>query len=84
MIRDMLRRRAAGLAGELGKADLMHAMTACRIKANRTHMFQAFDQSQHRDRLRRFRHLAQPGKPTLIGVLPAARQRIQLPPLVSG
>jgi hypothetical protein len=41
------------------------------VAADRTHMFQAFDQSQHRDRLRRFRHLAQPGKPTLIGVLPA-------------
>jgi len=47
------------------------AVAARRIKADRTHMFQAFDQSQHRDRLRRFRHLAQPGKPTLIGVLPA-------------
>ena len=82
MIRDMLRRGAAGLASELGKAGLMHAMSARWIKANRADMFQALDQSQHRDRLRRFRHLAQPGKPALIGFLPSARQRIQLPPLV--
>jgi hypothetical protein len=47
------------------------AVAARRINADRTHMSQAFDQSQHRDRLRSFRHLAQPGKPTLIDVLPA-------------
>jgi hypothetical protein len=54
------------------------AVAARRIKADRTHMFQAFDSSQHRDRLRRFRHLAQqansdrcsPGRTTRRSELP--------------
>ena len=44
---------------------------------------QALNQSQHRDPLRRFRHLAQPGEPGLVGFLPPVRQCIKPLPLVS-
>ena len=47
-------------------------------------MIQALDQSQHRDRLRRFRHLAQPGEPGLVGFLSPVRQCIKPLPLVMG
>ena len=56
--RDMLHRGAARFADELGKAGLMHSMPARRIKAGCVDMGQALDQTEHRDRLRRFRHLA--------------------------
>src|SRR6266403_5362698 len=52
--RDMLHRGAARFAGELGKAGLMHTMPARRIKAGGADMVQALDQTEHRDRLRRF------------------------------
>ena len=68
--RDMLRRGATGLAGKLSEACLMHTMSARGIETDRAHMIQALNQSQHRDRLRRFRHLAQPGEPGLVGFLP--------------
>ncbi len=55
---DMLHRGAARFAGELGKAWLMHSMPARRIKASSADMVQSLDQTEHRDRLRRFRHLA--------------------------
>ena len=80
---DMLRRSAAGLAGKLGEAGLMHTMSARRIETDRANMIQALNQPQHRDRLRRFRHLAQPGEPGLVGFLSADRQCIKLLPLVS-
>ena len=54
----MLHRGAARLADELGKAGLMHSMPPRRIKAGCADMVQALDQTEHRDRLRRFRHLA--------------------------
>jgi hypothetical protein len=76
------RRGAAGLTSKLGKASLMLTMSARRIETNRADMVQAFDQPEHRDRLRRFRHLAQPGQPALAGFGPALRQRIKPPPLV--
>ena len=79
---DMLHRGAAGFAGELGKACLMHAMPARRIEADRADMVQTLDQAEHRDRLRRFRHLAQPGEPALAGFRPVLRQRIQPTTLV--
>jgi hypothetical protein len=55
---DMLHRGAARFAGELGKTWLMHSMPARRIKAGCADIVQSFDQTEHRDRLRRFRHLA--------------------------
>ena len=75
--RDMLHRGAARFAGEPGKASLMHTMPACRIEAGGADMVQSLDQTEHRHRLRRFRHLAQPGEPALAGFRPALRQRIQ-------
>jgi hypothetical protein len=75
--RDMLHRGAARFADELGKAGLMHSMPARRIKAGCADMVQALDQTEHRDRLRRFRHLAQPGEPALVGFRSTLRQRIQ-------
>ena len=81
---DMLHRGAARFAGELGKAGLMHSMPARRIEADCADMVQALDQTEHRDRLRRFRHLAQPGEPALVGFRPALRQRIQPTPLLGG
>jgi hypothetical protein len=63
--RDMLRRGAAGLARELGKAGLMHTMPAGWIDADCTNMFYTLDQAEHRNRLGRFRHLAQPYEPAL-------------------
>ena len=51
----MLRGRAAGLARELGKASLMHMMRTRRVEADRAHVGEAFDQSEHRRRLGRFR-----------------------------
>ena len=82
--RDMLRRGAAGFTGELSKAGLMHTMPAHRIEADRADMLQTLDQTEHRNRLRRFRHLAQPGEPALVGFRAALRQRIQPMPLLGG
>jgi hypothetical protein len=78
----MLHRGAARFADELGKAGLMHSMPARRIKAGCADMIQALDQTEHRDRLRRFRHLAQPGEPALVGFRPTLRQHIQPTTLV--
>jgi hypothetical protein len=64
--RDMLHRGAACFAGELGKARLMHTMPTRRIKAGGADMVQSLDQTEHRHRLRRFRHLVQPGEPALV------------------
>ena len=80
--RDMLHRGAARFADELGKAGLMHSMPARRIKAGCADMVQALDQTEHRDRLRRFRHLAQPSEPALVGFPPTLRQHIQPTTLV--
>jgi hypothetical protein len=79
---DMLHRGAARFAGELGKAGLMHSMPVRRIKAGCADMIQALDQTEHRARLRRFRHLAQPGEPALVGFRPTLRQHIQPTTLV--
>ena len=40
---DMLYRGTSGLAGELGKAALMHAMSAGWINADRANMVQTLD-----------------------------------------
>ena len=84
IVGDMLGRRPSGLTGELRKAGLMHAMPARGIDADRPDMVQALDQAEHRGRLCRLRHLAQPGEPALPGFRPALRQRIQPPPLLGG
>jgi hypothetical protein len=62
----------------------MHTMPTRRIKAGCADMVQSLDQTEHRDRLRRFRHLAQPGEPALVGFRPAQRQRIQPMTLLGG
>jgi len=80
--RDMLHRAAARFADELGKAGLMNSMPARSIKAGGADMVQALDQTEHRDRLCRLRHLAQPGEPALVSFRPALRQRIQATTLV--
>ena len=62
----------------------MHSMPARRIKAGCADMVQSLDQTEHRARLRRFRHLTQPGEPALVGFRPALRQRIQPTTLLGG
>jgi hypothetical protein len=78
---DMLCRGTAGLAGELGKAGLMHAMPAGRIDAKCANMIETLDQTEHRSGLCRFRRLAQPDKPALTQFRASLCQGIQLPPL---
>jgi len=78
---DMLRRGAAGLAGKLGEARLVHAMSVGGIDADRAEMGYPLDQAEHRGGLCRFRHLTQPDEPTLTTFWPALCQRIKLPPL---
>jgi hypothetical protein len=80
---DMLYRGTAGLAGELGEAALMHAMSAGGIDADRANMVQTSDQAQHRGRLCRFRYLAQPDEPALTAFRAALRQSIKPAPLLS-
>ena len=79
---DMLYRSTAGLAGELGKAALMHAMSAGGIDADRANMVQTLDQAQHRGRLCRFWYLAQPDEPALTAFRAALRQSIESAPLL--
>jgi hypothetical protein len=79
---DMLRRGTAGLADELGKAGLMHAMPTGWIDADCANMFHTLDQAEHRGRLCRFRHLAQPYEPALTRFRAALRQSIEPAPLL--
>jgi len=79
---NMLNRGAAALAGELGKASLMHAMSAGGIDADCANMVQTLDQAQHRSRLCRFRYLAQPNEPALTAFRAALRQSIEPSPLL--
>jgi hypothetical protein len=60
----------------------MHAMPAVRLDADYPDMIQALDQAEHRGRLCRLRHLAQPDEPALPGFHPALRQRIQMTALL--
>ena len=79
----MIRIRPPGLTGELREASLMHAMPAGGVDADRPDMVQALDEAEHRGRLWRLGHLAQPDKPALPGCRPALCQRIQLVPLLA-
>src|SRR5512135_84883 len=65
---DMLRRGTICLAAELCEASLMNAVATRRIESDRPNVVQALDQTEHRNRLCRFWHLAQPGKPALAGL----------------
>jgi hypothetical protein len=78
----LLYRGTSGLAGELGKAALVHAMSAGWIDAARANMVQTLDQPQHCGRLCCFRYLAQPDKPALPRFRAAFRQSIERPPLL--
>jgi hypothetical protein len=80
---NVLRCGTARLAGKPNKASLMNAVAACSIEVDRVDMLQALNQAEHHDRLRRLRHLAQPGEPALTGLRPALRQRIESLPLLS-
>ncbi len=80
----ILYRGAAGFTDKLSEPRLMNPVSARRVKTGQLDCLQALDQSEHRHGLRRFRHLAQPGKPALAGVPPAMRQAIQLEPLIGG
>jgi hypothetical protein len=82
--RDMLHRGPARFAGELGKAGLMNTMPTRRIKASGPDMVQSLDQTEHRGRLHRLRHLARPGEPALVGFRSALRQHIQPTALLGG
>ena len=47
-------------------------------------MLQTLDQTEHRNRLRRFRHLAQPGEPTQTASLPMFGQGTEALALFGG
>ena len=55
----------------------MHVMSASWIDADRANMVQTLDQPEHRGRLCRFRHLAQPDEPALTRFRAALRQSIE-------
>ncbi len=79
---DMLGRCPPGLTGELRQARLMHTMPARGIDTDRPDMVQALDEAEHRGRLCRQGHLAQPDEPALPGLRTALCQRIELAPLL--
>jgi hypothetical protein len=81
---EMLGRRPSSLTGEPRETKLMHAMPACGVDADRPDMVQTLNGAEHRGRLCRLGHLAQPAEPALAGFRPALRQRIQPPPLLGG
>jgi hypothetical protein len=73
----MLNRAAAGLTNKLGQACLMDPLATTGVDADRAHMRQAFDQTEHGVRLGRLWHLPQPGQPALAGLFSPMRQRIK-------
>jgi hypothetical protein len=80
----MLHGGAAGFTGELREAGLMNTMAASHIDTDCPDVKQTLDQAQHRERLRCFRHLAQPGEPTLAVLSSVLHQFIQATALVDG
>jgi hypothetical protein len=74
--------RPPGFTGKPREAGLMHAMPARGVDANRPDVVQTLDQAEHRGRLCRLRHLAQPAEPALPAFRPGLRQRIQLAALL--
>jgi len=81
---DVLDRGAARLACQLSQARLLDQVSAVGLDADRTDMLQALDHAEHGGRLGGLRHLSQPGQPTLAGLFPALRQRVQPMPLLNG
>jgi hypothetical protein len=79
----MLYRGAAGFTGKLDQACLVDAVGASGVDADRTDVNQTLDQAQHRKRLRRFRHLAEPRQPGLSALPVVLCERIQ-PMALSG
>jgi hypothetical protein len=55
----------------------MHTMPAGGIDADSPDMVHALDQTKHRGRFRRFRHLPQPDEPALTAFRTALRQGIK-------
>jgi hypothetical protein len=55
----------------------MDPLAATGIDADRAHMCQAVDQTEHGVRLGRLWHLSHPGQPALAGLFSALRQRIK-------
>jgi hypothetical protein len=68
---------AAGLTNKLGQACLMDPLAATGVDADRAHVRQAFDQTEHSVRRGRLWHLPQPSQPALAGLFSALRQRIK-------
>lgn len=77
VFRDVLRCGTTGLAGKLRESSLVDAVAPRRIEIDRANMLQAFNQAEHRDRLRCLRHVAQPSEPALAGFRPPPRQCIE-------
>jgi hypothetical protein len=65
---DVLHGASASLANKPGKARLMDVIAAIGLNADRAHMLQAFNQTEHGVRLGGLRHLPQPGQPVLTGI----------------
>jgi hypothetical protein len=80
----MLHRGTIGFTNKLSQTRLGNPVSARDVKLRQLDGFQAINQSEHRHWLCRFRHLAHPGEPTLVGLQPALRQLIQLAPLIGG
>ena len=55
---DVLRCGPTGFANKLGQTSLVNAMATCSIETDRADMLQALNQTEHRDRFPRLRHLA--------------------------
>jgi len=78
----MLHRGAAGFTGKLGQAYLVDAVGTSGVDAERTHVNQSLDQTQHRKRLRCLRHLAEPRQPALSALSAVLCERIQAMALI--
>jgi hypothetical protein len=81
---DVLHGASTSLANKLGKARLMDLVASIGFDADRAHMLQAFDQTEHGIRLGGLRHLPQPGQPVLAGLFPPLHQGIEPASLFGG
>jgi len=79
----ILHRGTVGFADNLSEARLVNSVSSRGLNTT-ADSFQALDQSEHRHRFCRFRHLAHPGKPALASFRTTLRQHVQLAPLFGG
>ena len=80
----MLDRHAPSFTNELPHAGLMDRVATCRRDANAAHIFQTFDQAEHRGGPRHFRHLPQPGQLGLTTTVTAVREGVETATLFCG